>query len=171
MHGGDFLSWLRKGNSGAPRLLLQGCGRMLGVLSLQPGPRGATGSPAPSRMEIPIWKVWCSPGAAGGNCLQSPPPGGPWGDAVHVVPHTVHSTGPNAAVPSWLLPVRPRARCQDKAGPLTHGWLGFSKVGCSQHHVEGESCWVLLLFIASLVITDELKVVAVSLAVELPCCS
>lgn len=100
---------------------------------------------------------------------------GPQGDTAHVVPCAVHVVGADApTVPSPLLPAWPHAHGLDRAEHPTHGWLGAGKAGCSQHHLEKASCWMLLLFIyCSLVIINELKAqpVAFSLAIELPRCS
>ena len=145
MHGGDFLSRLRKGSSGAPRSLLQGCGRMLGVLSLAPGV--LPGPQSPSGWRCPSGKSSAALALLVGSVPVPTSGQVPGGD----VAHTVHVTGADAAVPSRLLPVRPRAHWQDKAGHPT------GKVGCSQHHLEDKSCWVLHLFIASLAIIREIQ--------------
>lgn len=143
MHGGDFFSQQRKGSSGAPRSLLRACGRVLGVLSLTLGcPQG----PQPqwdgdACLESPVQPQHC--------WWESPPiptsgqvPGGHGTRrALRCACHGCRCCGAFTAAPSV-------ARRQDKAEQPIHGWLGVGKAGCSQHHLEKRSCWVLLLFIA-----------------------
>lgn len=100
-----------------------------------------------------IWKV--QPQRCWWVRFPSPPPGRSLGRTWRA-----HVTGVNAVVPSRLLPVQSRA---DKARVT-------GKVGCSQHHLEAKSCWLLHPFIASLVIIRDAKAqtAASSLAVEHP---
>lgn len=147
-------------------MLLQGCGRMLGVLSLALGV--LPGPPSLSGGRHPPGKSSAAPALLVGS-PPVPTRGRPLGGrgthrALPCARHGCRYCSAVAASPS-------AAPCPLAGqGRASYPWV-TGKVGCSQHHLEDKSCWVLHLFVASLVIIRDPKAqtVAFSLAVELPC--